>query len=149
MGLKKRELKFRNKNREKKDLAKDKKATRIVAAQRRADERLERERARQEKEQQKQISRQEKEARKAQQMLEREQGLTHMVDINASTVDENESRNMSNTLDNIANNTTLFQDLIKFKCLTIKIGVYPLALFLPQEVRIQCMLSTHLHLTQV
>ena len=48
-------------------------------------------------------------------MLEMEQGMTDMVDINASTVDENESRNMSNTLDNIANNTTLFQDLINIQ----------------------------------
>ena len=99
----------------KKDQAKDKKAARAIAAQRRADERLQRERARQEKDQQKQISRQEKEARKAQQMLEMEQGLTHMVDINASTVDENETKDMSNTLDNIANNTTLFQDLINIQ----------------------------------
>ena len=92
------------------------------------------------------MSRQEKEARKDKQVLEREQEMTDMVDINASTVDENESRNMSKTLENIANNTTLFQDLINIQVPHYQNGVYPLALFLPEEVSIQCMLITHLHL---
>ena len=46
-------------------------------------------------------------------MLEKEQGMTNMVDINASTVDE--TREMSNTLENIENNTPLFQDLINIQ----------------------------------
>ena len=52
------------------------------------------------------MARQEKEARKVKQMIEKEQGMIDMVNINASEVDE--TREMSNTLNNIANNTTLF-----------------------------------------
>jgi len=57
--------------------------------------------------------RQEKESRKAQQMLEKEQGMINTVDNDASTTDE--TRIMSNTLDNIADNTPLFQDLINIQ----------------------------------
>ena len=47
-----------------KDLVKEKKAVRIVAAQRRAGERLERDKARKVKDQQKKMARHEKESRK-------------------------------------------------------------------------------------
>jgi len=46
-------------------------------------------------------------------MLEKEQGMINMIDNDASIADE--TRIMSNTLDNIANNTPLFQDLINIQ----------------------------------
>ena len=90
-------------------MVKEKKAARIVAAQRRAEERIERDKARQVKDQQKQMARQEKEKRKAQQMLEREQGM-----INDTRIAD-ETRIISNSLDSIADNTPLFQDLINIQ----------------------------------
>ena len=97
----------------KKDLVKEKKAARIVAAQRRAEERIERDKARQVKDQQKQMARQEKEKRKAQQMLEKEQGMINMVDNDTRKADE--TKIISNSLDSIADNTPLFQDLINIQ----------------------------------
>ena len=96
-----------------KDLVKEKKGARIVVVQRRVDERIERDKARQVKDQQKQMARQEKEKRKAQQMLEKEQGMINMVDNDTRIA--NETRIISNSLDSIADNTPLFQDLINIQ----------------------------------
>ena len=72
------------------------------------------------------MARHEKESRKAQQMLEKELGMINMVDNDARTT--NETRIMSNTLDNIANNTPSFQDLINIQVPQYQNGGLPTCL---------------------
>ena len=59
-------------------------------------------------------------------MLEKEQGMTDMVDINVCTADE--TREMSNTLENIANNKPLLQDLINIQVTHYQNGGLPTCL---------------------
>ncbi|WP_171492365.1 hypothetical protein, partial [Acinetobacter oleivorans] len=119
-------------------------AARIVVAQRREDERIERDKARQVKDQPKQMARREKESRKTQQILEKEQEMINMVDNDTGIADE--TRIISNSLDSIAYNPPLFQDLINIQVPHYQIEGLPTCLFLLEEVSILCMLITHLHL---
>ena len=66
--------------------------------------------------------------------------MTNMVDINASTTDEN--RDMSNTLDNIANNTPLFQDLISIQVPHYQNGGLPTCL-IPTTRGVNSMYAYH------
>lgn len=74
-------------------------------------------------------------------MLEREQGMTNMVDNDARTT--NETRIMSNTLYNIADNTPSFQDLINIQVPQYQNGGLPTFL-IPTRVCVNSMYTHHM-----
>lgn len=86
------------------------------------------------------MARQVKEASKAKQILEKEQGMTNIVDNDESTT--NETRIMSNTLDNIVDNTQSFPDHINIQDPHYQNGGLP-TFFIPTIAGVNLMYANH------
>lgn len=97
----------------KKDHAKERRAERSVQAEQRKQLRMERDKGRQEKQHQKILARTLKDQRKEQERIQREHGRMEELERTANETDQR--RMVSNSLDQIADNTRLFQDLVNIQ----------------------------------